>query len=241
MNGNLILRFLRIGKWISPEISAGLKLALPIIIGYIPIGIAFGVLSRKVGVSSFNTVMMSLIVFAGSSQLIAVGLFLAGASAVSIIITTFIVNLRHFLMTAALSPFLKSWRKPELAFFAFEVTDETFGIHAAMFASGEYQKESAFTVNIAAQISWLVGTWIGIAASQIITDIELLALDFALPAMFIGLLVVATNDRIKTLVAIIAGSLSVLFFQLQVEQWNVILATLIGATSGVLLKRWIKN
>ncbi len=235
------LRFIPIDKWVSPAITAGIKLASPIIIGYIPIGIAFGVLSSKVGVSAFNTVMMSLIVFAGSSQLIAVGLFLAGASAISIIITTFIVNLRHFLMTAALSPFLKSWRKLELAAFAFEVTDETFGVHAVMFTSGEYPKRSTFTVNVTAQISWLVGTWIGIAASRVITDIERLALDFALPAMFIGLLVIATNDRIKALVAIMAGSLSVLFFQLQVEQWNVILATLIGATLGVLLKKWIKN
>ncbi|MBT4087076.1 MAG: branched-chain amino acid ABC transporter permease, partial [Deltaproteobacteria bacterium] len=144
-------------------------------------------------------------------------------------------------MTAALSPFLKLWRKRELAAFAFEVTDETFGIHAAMFSSDNYLKESAFTVNIAAQISWLTGTWIGIVASQMITDIEMLALDFALPAMFIGLLVMATNDRTKALVAILAGSLSVLFSQLHLEQWNVIIATLIGATSGVLLTRWIKN
>jgi 4-azaleucine resistance transporter AzlC len=241
MNNNLVSRFLQKNSWISPGIIEGLKLSFPIIIGYIPIGIAFGVLSSKVGVSAFNTIMMSLIVFAGSSQLIAVGLFLTGASAISIIITTFIVNLRHFLMTAALSPYLKSWRKLELAAFAFEVTDETFGIHAAMFTSDNYLKESAFTVNVAAQISWLTGTWIGIIASQMITDIEKLALDFALPAMFIGLLVMATNNRTKALVAIIAGFLSVLFSQFHLEQWNVIIATLIGATLGVLLKKWIKN
>jgi len=241
MINKLMTRFLQKNSWTSTGIIEGLKLSFPIIIGYIPIGIAFGVLSSKVGISAFNTIVMSLIVFAGSSQLIAVGLFLAGASAISVIITTFIVNLRHFLMTAALSPYLKSWRKLELAAFAFEVTDETFGIHAAMFASDNYLKESAFTVNIAAQISWLTGTWIGIIASQMITDIERLALDFALPAMFIGLLVMATNNRTKALVAIIAGSLSVLFSQFHLEQWNVIIATLIGATLGVLLKKWIKN
>ncbi|MBU2647440.1 AzlC family ABC transporter permease [bacterium] len=236
-----IVSILKINSRISPGISEGLKVAFPIIIGYIPIGIAFGVLSRKVGISVFNTVMMSLIVFAGSSQLIAVGMFLAGASAVSVIVTAFIVNLRHFLMTAALSPFLKSWRKLELAAFAFEVTDESFGVHAAMFSSGNYQKESAFTVNIAAQISWLAGTWIGIVASQMISDIERLALDYALPAMFIGLLVVATNDRTKVVVALIAGFLSVLFFQVHLDQWNVVFATLIGASSGILLEKWIKK
>ena len=86
---------------------AAFEQALPVAMGYIPIGFAYGVLAIKAGISPANTLWMSVIVFAGSSQLIAVGLFTAGAGSLSMIITTFIVNLRHMLMSASLSPFLK--------------------------------------------------------------------------------------------------------------------------------------
>ncbi len=225
----------------SPNWLNGVKLALPIVVGYIPIGIAFGVLARKVGISAGNTMLMSLLVFAGSSQLIAVGLFMSGVSAVSIVVTTFIVNLRHLLMTAALSPYLKRWSKLEMAAFAYEVTDETFAVHSTHFYERIPPKAESFAINVTAQVSWLLGTWIGIVSSALITDVERLALDYALPAMFIGLLVMQIKDRIKIAVALLAGVLSVVFLQAGADQWNVILATIIGATSGIVIEKWIKN
>ncbi len=77
---------------------------MPIALGYIPVGFAYGVLAQKAGLSAFNTVLMSIIGYAGSAQLIVVGLIAAGISPLSIIVTTVIVNLRHMLMSAALSP-----------------------------------------------------------------------------------------------------------------------------------------
>ena len=114
--------------------TVGVNQALPTLLGYIPIGIAYGILAQKAGISSLNTMLMSVIVFAGSSQLIAVGLFAAGVPPVSVILTTFVVNLRHMLMSAAVAPYLKRWRKAELAAFAYELTDETFAVHSARFA-----------------------------------------------------------------------------------------------------------
>ena len=113
--------------------TSGVSQALPIVFGYVPIGIAFGILAQKAGISTVNTLLMSLIVYAGSSQLIAVGLFGAGVPPVSIILTTFVVNLRHMLMSAAVAPYLKGWRKVELASFAYELTDETFAVHSGRF------------------------------------------------------------------------------------------------------------
>ncbi len=79
----------------------GMVQAVPIVLGYIPVGFAYGVLAQKAGLSAFNTLLMSIIVYAGSAQLIAVGLVSSGLAPLSIIITTFIVNLRHMLMSAA--------------------------------------------------------------------------------------------------------------------------------------------
>ena len=73
----------------SPLVSA-FRQTLPIILGYVPVGFAYGVLAQKSGLSGINTILMSLLVFAGSAQLIAVGLFAAGAAPLAIVATTFV-------------------------------------------------------------------------------------------------------------------------------------------------------
>jgi 4-azaleucine resistance transporter AzlC len=219
----------------------GIARALPIVLGYLPIGFAFGVLAQKAGLTTLNTLLLSILVYAGSAQLIAVGLFAAAAPALSIIVTTFIVNLRHLLMSAALSPYLKGWRKRELAAFAYQLTDETFAVHATQFATFVPRKVEIFATNITAQLSWVAGTWLGIVAGQLITDVRPLALDYALPAMFIALLILQLRNRVHVIVAILAGLLALSLLQAGVEQWNVIMATVIGATLGLGIERWIKQ
>jgi len=90
----------------------GMAAAWPICLGYAPIGLAFGVLAQKAGLTPLEIGLMSVIVFAGSSQFIAVSMLAAGASVFSIVTTTFIVNLRHFLMSSALAVYLKNWLLP---------------------------------------------------------------------------------------------------------------------------------
>ncbi|HET6346167.1 MAG TPA: AzlC family ABC transporter permease, partial [Myxococcota bacterium] len=86
------------------DILTGLKKVGPMALGYAPIGFAVGALSRGAGMSPLNTLLMSLLVYAGSSQLIATQLLVLEASPVSVIATTFVVNLRHLLMASALAP-----------------------------------------------------------------------------------------------------------------------------------------
>ncbi len=222
--------------WVS-----GVVKTVPIVFGYIPIGLTFGVLAQKAGLSTLNTMMMSLLVYAGSSQLVAAGLFAAGAPAASIVLTTFVVNLRHLLLSAAIAPFLKRWRKGELAAFAYQLTDETFALHAARFPSGMPSKAEIFAINATAQASWLVGTGSGVALGQVIADVEPFGLDYVLPAMFIALLVLQIEDRAHVAVALVTGALSVALLTLGVDQWHVIIATVIGASIGVLIELWINE
>jgi 4-azaleucine resistance transporter AzlC len=222
-------------------VSAGLTRAVPLILGYVPIGLTYGVLAQKAGLSGLNAVLMSLLVYAGSSQLVAAGLFGSGASAPSIILTTFVVNLRHMLLSAAVAPYLKRWRRGELAAFAYELTDETFALHAASFPSGVPPKGEVFAINAAAQASWLLGTGLGVALGEVIRDVEPLGLDYVLPAMFIALSVMQMEDMKHVGVALFSGTLSVALLLLGAGQWNVILATVIGASTGVLLELWTNN
>ena len=220
-----------------PSWLRGVVRAAPIVMGYIPIGFAYGVLAQQAGLNLFNTLAMSVIVYAGSSQLIATGLFAAGVPAWTIIATTFVVNLRHLLFSAALSPYLKGWRKGELAAFAYELTDESFALHSAAFAEGMPPKAEIFGVNLTAQLSWIFGGALGALVGSWISDVRPLALDYTLPAMFIGLLVMQIKVRREIIVAVLAGLLAVALTVSGFGRGSVIVATLFGATMGVVLER----
>lgn len=113
------------------EIKEGLIAALPIIVGYLPIGIAFGLLSKTAGISLLESFMFSALVYAGSSQFMALNLLLVGTGLGGIIITTFLVNFRYFLMTASLAEKMEDiegQKKPWLALMAFWVSDEIFSV-----------------------------------------------------------------------------------------------------------------
>ena len=223
----------------------GISRAVPITLGYVPIGFAYGVLAGKAGISTFNTLAMSVFVYAGSSQLIAVGLFAASIGSLSIILTTFIVNLRHMLMASALAPYLSRWSKPQLSVFAYEITDETFALHSVAFPMvtplGGPDPAECLALNMTAQASWVLGSWLGLVTGGLITDIKLLALDYTLPAMFIALLMMQLKDKVELIVAIAAGIMAVSLLLVGLDQWYVIIATLIGATFGMLVEQWTKK
>lgn len=219
----------------------GMTQALPIVLGYIPVGFAYGVLAQKAGLSAFNTLLMSVIVYAGSAQLISVGLIASGLAPLSIIITTFIVNLRHMLMSAALSPHLQNWRKRELSAFAYEITDESFALHATRMEDGGRPKSETFAINLTAQASWVLGTALGIFGGQLIAEIEPFALDYALPAMFIALLVIQIRNKVQVVVAVLAGVFSLGLYWRGLQQWYVIVATVLAATLGVVFEQWTKK
>ena len=220
-----------VGHWVK-----GVSLAAPIVFGYVPIGFAYGVLALKAGLSPANTLGMSIFVYAGSAQFIAAGLIGAGAPALTIILTTLIVNLRHMLMSAALSPYLKGWRRFQLVLFGYELTDETFVLHSTRIATLAPSKIETFAINLTAQISWVLGTWLGVITGQQISDIRPFGLDYALPAMFIALLVYQLKDKVYVLAGLFAGVVAVTLALLGINYWNVILATLGGATLGVILE-----
>jgi 4-azaleucine resistance transporter AzlC len=210
--------------------------ALPVVLGYIPVGFAYGVLGVNAGISTLNTILMSIIVFAGSAQLMATGFFAQGLNPFSIIITTFVVNLRHLLMSASLSAHMREWKKVEVAGFCYELTDETFAVHSLRFSEGDTSALPAMSINLICQFSWVVGTILGVLAGNLISDVKPFALDYALPAMFIALLILQVHHRKHVIVAIIGAVISIILWKIGITQWNVILATVVGATLGAVIE-----
>ncbi len=220
------------------EFLKGVKAALPIVLGYLPLGFAYGVLAREAGLTLYQTTMMSALVYAGSSQFIAVAMIGAAATAAAITFTVFLVNLRHLLMSASFIPHLRHYPVPLLGFISYEITDETYAVAISHFR--EYQAEPAYHLglNLAAHSAWTLAGFLGGVFGNLIANPEQLGLNYALPAMFIALLVMQAKDKEAVLVAATAALVSVLIKHFFAGSWNIILATVIAATVGVFVE-WI--
>lgn len=217
----------------------GVKAAAPVMLGYVPIGFAFGVLARAAGLSVAEAGLMSLLVYAGSSQFIGTGLLAAGVAAPSIIVTTFLVNLRHLLMSTALVPSLRQNAPWQNTLLAYGITDETFAVNTAILQGRPATPGFIAGLHAVSQASWVVASVVGALAGQLVGDTNALGLDFALPAMFVGLLMpnLRGEDRkarywAAAVAALVAVAVAVAF---PGSSWSIIVATVVAATVGVLL------
>jgi len=213
----------------------GLLASGPVCLGYIPIGIAFGVLAQKAGFTPFETGLMSLLVFAGSSQFIAVSMFSAGAGALSIIATTFVVNLRHLLMSSSLSLFLGRFGRKKLFAFAYGITDESFAVNISKFKNGDWDINRALIVNFSSNIMWIMSTVAGGYGGQFIPP-HSFGMDYALIAMFICLLVLQLKGSIYICTALVAGISAVLLSLYLPGNSYIIIASVFAAGTGVFIK-----
>ena len=222
-------------------VRAAILNALPLILGYLPIGFAFGVFALGQGVSALNTLLMAVLVYAASSQLVAVKLLAAGAPLVSVVATTFVINLRHLLMSSVLAPHLRHFRRRELAVFAMQLCDEAFAVHSIEFLKRPPRRTEVFAVNMGLQVAWLIGVgaalWVRATPERQLA----LGLDYTPVAMFIGLLVLLIKNRLQLLVVAVCGLLAVGLRVLGVQGWDIVIATVVGASVGLGCDLWISK
>src|SRR5690625_3197046 len=110
------------------EMKAALLVGLPIILGYFPVAIAYGVLAKQAGLSLFELTSMSVLVYAGASQFMAVNMLMVSAGWIEIVIATFVLNFRHFIMNLSL---MNKWQHLSTSSklpLSLGVTDETFAV-----------------------------------------------------------------------------------------------------------------
>jgi 4-azaleucine resistance transporter AzlC len=219
------------------DIIRGLKKAAPITAGYIPIAFTISAISLNCGLSPLNTVLLFVLVDAGSSQLAAAHMIAGGAAVLPIIMTTFIINLRHLLMSSALGPHLRHYTRPELALFCLQLTDEAFALHSTSMAEETPSKVETFTVNMALHGTWILGGCLGLVAGSASGFLDRMGLDFAPAAMFIALLAMLIQDRLQVAVAVSGGVLTTVLVLTGFGYWSVILATLVCATLATLCEK----
>lgn len=222
----------------------GVRDCVPTLLGYISIGIAAGVVGIAAGLSALEVVLLAVLVYAGSAQFIFAALVLDGSPAAAIILTTFIVNLRHFLMSATLAPHFTQYSVWQNIGFGVLLTDETFGV-----ASSKVQQKRKMTaswmngLNVTAYICWIISCAIGALFGNWIADPEAFGLDFALTSMFIALLVLQLDaiestklkHYIRLILCIVILMIGFSFFVS--SHMAVLLATILGATIGVVTEK----
>ncbi|MGM0157645.1 azaleucine resistance protein AzlC [Enterococcus sp. AZ191] len=217
---------------------------LPTVFGYIGIGIAFGIVGKAAGFSPFVVTLMSLLIYAGSAQFITVTMLVSHSPILSIIFSTFLVNARMILMSMTLAPFFKKESLAKNLFLGTLLTDESFalGMNKLNHTGGKLNFSWMNTANWIAYLTWVISTFIGSVIGNLITDPNKYGLDFAIVAMFIGLLylqVISDRSLHRLLqLLVILFTLILVYLGLIVIPSNllIVIVTLLGCGFGVIIK-----
>jgi 4-azaleucine resistance transporter AzlC len=214
------------------QFLAGGRDQLPLLLGVIPFGLIFGALALQAGLPPAAAQAFSLLIFAGSAQFIAVGM-LASAPAMLIIATIFIVNLRHALYSASLSPHVHHlhlrWKVP----LAWLLTDEAFAVAALRYRQDDLRLAHWYTLGTGLTLwaAWQGSTALGILLGARVP--ESWGLEVALPLTFIALLILSIHDAPGIAAAVCAGVAAVVLNGLP-YRLGLVSAAILGVAVGIL-------
>jgi 4-azaleucine resistance transporter AzlC len=217
------------------EFLTGVRDQFPLLLGVVPFGLIFGALAISVGVSPRAAQGFSLFVFAGSAQFIAVSLIGESASALVVIATIALVNLRHALYSASLAPSLAKLSRPWKLAIGWLLTDEAFAMASRRYRSGDLEYAHWYTLGTGLTLwaAWQISTAVGIALGASLPPS--LSLDFALPLTFLALVVPSLIDRPTLAAALAAGLLGLALFNLPFRL-GLVAATIAGVGLGLALE-----
>ncbi len=213
----------------------GIKAGVPIILGIIPVGVAFAIMAQQSGFSILETIMMSATVFAGASQMVSVNMYSQGADLLAIILATFVINLRHLIMSTCIMHKMKSDNVLMKALVSFGITDESFAIFTNL--ESEEATIGFFMGLISVTYStWVLSTVLGAISVKLLPAIIANSLGISLYAMFIALLIPNVKSDFKLLyLMIFTGLLNLILVNIIGGSWAMILSTLIAASVGACL------
>ena len=215
----------------------GMRAEFPLLVGVFPFGMIYGVLAVESGIARAPAQAMSSIVFAGSAQFIATQLVAHGVPALIIVLTIFVVNLRHLLYSASVAPYLKHLPGRWKWVLAYLLTDEAFAVTILHYESQESVEHKHWFFLGAGLALWSI--WQFSTAAGIFLGAEVPAswsLDFALALTFLALLIPAVRDRAGLAAALSAGVVAVAAYNMPYKL-GLIAAALVGIATGLLVER----
>ncbi|GAK09344.1 LOW QUALITY PROTEIN: hypothetical protein JCM19038_3174 [Geomicrobium sp. JCM 19038] len=213
----------------------GIIIALPLALAIATYGVSYGVLAIGAGMSYFETILMSILVFSGSVQLVAVAMIASGAPFMNLVIATSLLNLRNLLYGAAF------WISPTQTFdrflYAFGINDESFVLSTSKFKEIGPAPRFFLGAAITFYVSWLLSSIVGASLGNVIDPVAY-GLDLAFPVTFAALLVQSITNypafATMVLAALLTISLEALF---PTNQFTIIIVGIVAPFLGLFLSR----
>ncbi|HEU4371365.1 MAG TPA: AzlC family ABC transporter permease [Methylomirabilota bacterium] len=196
-------------------------------------GTVFGGLAVQSGLHPLEVWGMSLLVFAGAAQFVAVPMLAAGASPLAIIVTTYVVNLRHYLMAATLAPAFQAFPRPWLALVAHGINDESFAV--AVTRRNPPDPWCFVGSVLAVAGAFLAGVSVGTRLGGLVADPARWGLDFAFPAVFLALVAGQLRRRADWLVAGASALVAVAVAFVLPGNWHIVIAGVAVSAAAALL------
>lgn len=223
----------------SHQFRLGFVKTLPLALGCLPFGLAYGVVAIQAGLTVAETMLMSLVVFAGASQFMAVVMIQAGAGIPLVIASTFLVNLRHLVMGLSISPYLSQATPWWQRIVAFAMTDESYITSVTHYRDqAEEQGNPSFLLGAGAAIYlfWGTASLVGALAGHSISDPLKWGLDFAMPATFLTMLLPQIVSRRLAAVVMVSATVATAAYVLVPGKWYIILAVVTATLTGIVLE-----
>lgn len=217
---------------------------IPTLLGYIGIGIAAGVVGKAANLSVLEVTLLAVIVYAGAAQFIIAGLMLVATPITAIIFTVFLVNSRHFLMSMATAPSFRRFSLLDNIAIGSLLTDESFAVTMNAVANKVPVNASwMHGLNLTAYVAWILSCLVGALIGEWLPDPAIFGLDYALVAMFIGLLYLQLiGDKTKTiknrLIVMLTVTIMLVFLmRFFSPEMAILISTFAGCFMGVAMER----
>jgi 4-azaleucine resistance transporter AzlC len=221
--------FTAAGAWI------GFRQSLPVALSVFAYGLVFGVLAKQANLSFLEAVLMSVLVFAGASQFTALGLWVVPLPSLTIILTTFIINLRHILMGASLYPYIRNLKTLPRNVILYFMSDESWALTMGQFQQGKRNGAFLLGSGLAIGCGWWGSTVVGYLLGNLFENPQQWGLDFAFLAVFIALLVAQWKGKKNIVPWLVAGVVAIAASYWLPDKWYILLGGLAGSLVGAWL------
>lgn len=221
------------------QLLRGFAKTLPLVIGVVPFGLAYGVVSIQAGLTLAETMLMSLVVFAGASQFMAVGMFASAAGGPAIVLSTLLINLRHLVMGLSISPYLSKATPRWQRLLAFGLTDEAYLVSITHYREQNVVDGSPHFLlgsGLAVYVFWNAASFAGAVFGGAISDPLSWGLDFMMPVTFFTMLLPQLVSRRLLAVASVGAVTATATYLLVPGTWYIVAATVAATLTGIALE-----
>tara|TARA_B100000959_G_C14923931_1_gene600722 strand:- start:388 stop:1062 length:675 start_codon:yes stop_codon:yes gene_type:complete len=215
-----------------------LKETTPIMFGYVPMGMTFGLLFQDLGYPWYFATLMGLFIFAGAAQFMAIGLLSTGAGLTEVFISTFMLNSRHIFYGLSILDKYGKWGLRKL-YLIFGLTDETYSLVTTIKIPNKVNEQDYyFFITMFNQAYWVLGCTLGVLIGGVV-EFNTQGMDFALTALFI-VLVIEQWKNIRDILPFVIATLSSIFV-LYFFKDQMLIGSILLSLSILLIIRAIKN